>query len=217
MSDRPETQAPKQLLVELAELHMRTHASPLPKHPAALGWQATAGSMAAGFARALHALMEAAPEKAVAVAEWFDGPLGEGPDPLEHTDWTERHIAKSPTVLEQWSRDARYQAALALECTEAWEKTEKVRQELAEPGSESSATEATVNCRDVQMDDGENIKALGVGNYLELDRPTAGMAPGTWRLTAYHGEFAERATLRLLTGDEVAALRRSEAFSRMYS
>ncbi|WP_448333550.1 hypothetical protein [Streptomyces sp. DSM 41534] len=125
-----ETRAPQQLLVDLAELHMRTHASPLPKHPAALGWQATAGSMAAGFTRALHALMESAPGKAAEIAEWFDGPFGEGPDSMEHTDWTGRHIAKSPEVLEQWSRDARYQAALALESTEAWEKTEKVRQEL---------------------------------------------------------------------------------------
>ncbi|MGY0065168.1 hypothetical protein ACWY4P_53610 (plasmid) [Streptomyces sp. LZ34] len=124
---QPKTSA-QQLLVELAELHMRTHASPLPKHPAALGWQATAGSMAAGFARALHALMEAAPEKATEVAEWFDGPLGEGPDSLEHTDWTERHIAKSPKVLNQWSLDARYEAARALEATENWEKTEKERQ-----------------------------------------------------------------------------------------
>lgn len=82
---------------------------------------------------------------------------------------------------------------------------------------QTAPTEVTVSCLDVQMDDGENLKALGVGNYLELDRPTAGMAPGTWRLTAYHGEFAEQATLRLLTADEVAALRRAEAFSRMYA
>ncbi|MGW5691505.1 hypothetical protein ACWEWX_11240 [Streptomyces asiaticus] len=82
---------------------------------------------------------------------------------------------------------------------------------------QTATTEVTVSCLDIQMDDGENLKALGVGNYLELDRPTAGMAPGTWRLTAYHGEFAEQATLRLLTTDEVAALRRAEAFSRMYA
>ncbi|MET7933457.1 hypothetical protein [Streptomyces sp. NPDC005322] len=210
-TDNTETRAPQQLLVDLAELHMRTHASPLPKH------QATTGSMAAGFARALHALMEVDPAEAAAIAEWFDGPFGEGPDSMEHTGWTGRHIAKSPEVLEQWSLDARYEAARALEATEAWEKTEKARQELADPGSESSATEATVNCHDVQMDDGENLTALGVGNYLELDRPTVGMAPGTWRLTAYRGEFDERATLRLMTAGEVAALRRSEAFSRMYS
>lgn len=130
MTDTNETQTPEQLLVDLAELHMRTHASPLPKHPAAFGWQATTGSMAAGFARALHALMQVDPGKATAIAEWFDGPFGEGPDSMEHTDWTGRHIAKSPQVLKQWSRDARYQAALALEAAENWEKTEKERQEL---------------------------------------------------------------------------------------
>lgn len=128
---QPQTSA-QQLLVELAELHMRTHASPLPKHPAALGWQATAGSMAAGFARALHALMETDPGKAAEIAEWFDGPFGEGPDALEHTDWTEQHIAKSPKVLEQWSLEARYQAARALEATEAWEKTEKAHRILGD-------------------------------------------------------------------------------------
>lgn len=82
---------------------------------------------------------------------------------------------------------------------------------------QTAPTEMTVNCFDVQMDDGENLKALGVGNFLELDRETAGMRPGVWLLTAYHGESSERATLRLLTTDEVAALRRSESFSRMYS
>lgn len=126
MTDTNETRTPaEQLLVDLAELHMRTHASPLPKHPAAMGWQATAGGMSALAARALHALMEADPRKAASLAEWFDGPFGEGPDSLEHTDWTERHIAKSPEVLEQWSRDARYQAALAVEATESWEKAEQ--------------------------------------------------------------------------------------------
>ncbi|CAM5503519.1 MULTISPECIES: MazG-like family protein [Streptomyces] len=124
-TDNTETQTPEQLLVELAELHMRTHASPLPKHPAAMGWQATTGSMAAGFARALHALMETNPAKAAEIAEWFDGPFGEGPDSLQHTDWTERHVAKSAKVLEQWSLDAREAATRALEATEDWEKTEQ--------------------------------------------------------------------------------------------
>lgn len=82
---------------------------------------------------------------------------------------------------------------------------------------QTAPTEVTVNCFDVQMDDGENLKALGVGNYLELDRPTAGLRPGVWRLTAYHGEFSERATLRLMSRDEIAALRRAETSAGMYS
>lgn len=82
---------------------------------------------------------------------------------------------------------------------------------------QTTPTEVTVDCRDVQMDDGENLKALGVGNYLELDRTTAGMRPGVWLLTAYHGESAERATLQLLDRQEIAALRRAEASAGMYS
>ena len=117
----------EQLLVELAELHMRTHASPLPKHPGAMGWQANTGVMAAGFARTLHALMQVAPEKAAEITEWFQGPFGEGPDPFEHTDWTGRHVAKSPKVLDQWLAEARAEAVRAKEFTEAWEKTERNR------------------------------------------------------------------------------------------
>lgn len=161
MTDTNETRGPQQLLVELAERHMRTHASPLPKHPAALGWQATAGSMAAGFARALHALMETNPGKATEIAEWFDGPFGEGPDSLEHTDWTERHIAKSPKVLEQWFRDARYEASLALESTEAWEKTEKEQQ--------------------VQMDAIHAYFGLSYANYLVLPRTLLQSMPDEWQ------------------------------------
>lgn len=116
-----ETQTPEQLLVDLAQLHVRTLVSPLPKHPGAMGWQATAGSMAAGFARALHALNEVAPEKAAEITDWFQGPFEEGPDPEEHTDWTERHVAKSWDVMDQWVEEARGLATEAKANTEAWE------------------------------------------------------------------------------------------------
>lgn len=128
MTDTTETEAtqtPEQLLVDLAELHMRTHVSPLPKHPAALGWQMTTGAMAAGFARALHALAEVAPEKAAEVTDWFQGPFGEGPDAEEHTDWTARHVAKSAAVVEQWAAEARQLAVQAKEATEAQEKEQQ--------------------------------------------------------------------------------------------
>ncbi|MFD0509401.1 hypothetical protein ACFQ0G_53845 [Streptomyces chiangmaiensis] len=96
--------------------------SPLPKHPAAMGWQASSGSMAAGFARALHALHELSPQKAAEIAEWFQGPFDDGPDPEEHTDWLERHVVKGPELLEQWVADGRRLAAEAKANTEAWEK-----------------------------------------------------------------------------------------------
>jgi hypothetical protein len=115
-------QTPEQLLQDLGEFHTRTCVSPLPKHPGAMGWQAAAGSMAAGFARALHALNEIAPDKAAEITVWFQGPFEEGPDPEEHTDWLERHVARGPELLEQWFEDGRRMAREALKHTEAWEK-----------------------------------------------------------------------------------------------
>ncbi|MCG0061684.1 hypothetical protein L0F81_00020 [Streptomyces tricolor] len=74
----------------------------------------------------------------------------------------------------------------------------------------------TVDCFDVELDSGENLKALGEGNYLELDQSVAGMSPGVWLLLAYEGEFGDRARLRCLTREEIDTRRRAEAFSRIY-
>lgn len=120
------TQTPEQLLNDLGELHTRTCSSPLPKHPGAMGWQATAGSMAAGFARTLHALNEIDPSRAQEITTWFQGPFeDEGPDPLEHTDWLERYVARGPELLEQWVEDGRRMAAESAKNTDAWEKEHK--------------------------------------------------------------------------------------------
>lgn len=82
------------------------------------------------------------------------------------------------------------------------------------------AVEVTVNCADVWIDDphdGDNLKALGVGHQLELDKPTSGMRPGVWQVVEYHGEFQDRATMRRLTAEDIKALRRAEATARIYS
>ncbi|WP_141746234.1 hypothetical protein, partial [Streptomyces sp. EN16] len=128
MTTTPETETdtriaetPEQLLHDLGELHTRTLVSPLPKHPAAMGWQATTASMAAGFARALHALNETSPAKAQEITTWFQGPFEEGPDPEEHTDWLERYVAQGPELLEQWVEDGRRMAAESAKNTDAWE------------------------------------------------------------------------------------------------
>jgi hypothetical protein len=118
------TQTPEQLLTDLGEFHMRTLVSPLPKHPAAMGWQATAGSMAAGFARALHALNDVDPARAQEIVTWFQGPFeDEGPDPEEHTDWLERVVAKGDLdLVQQWVEDGRRFAESSAASTEEWEK-----------------------------------------------------------------------------------------------
>ncbi|MFD8899828.1 hypothetical protein [Streptomyces ardesiacus] len=109
-----------QLLHDLGELHTRTLVSPLPKQPAALGWQSTTGAMAAGFARALHALHQADPDKAQEITDWFQGPFeDEGPDPEEHTDWLERVIAGGDLALmEKWVEDGRRLAEASRQATE---------------------------------------------------------------------------------------------------
>jgi len=126
MTTTPDTenevaQTPEQLLTELAQLHIRTIVPPSPKQPAAFGWQAIAGCQAAGFARALHALMEVAPERAAEIAEWFQGPFEEGPDPEEHTDWIARAVAKNVDVLDEWIAEARELAVQSAQATAARE------------------------------------------------------------------------------------------------
>ena len=117
------TQTPEQMLTDLGEFHMRTLVSPLPKHPAAMGWQATAGSMAAGFARALHALNDVDPARAQDIVTWFQGPFeDEGPDPEEHTDWLEHVVAKGDLALvERWIQDGRRFAESSKAATDARE------------------------------------------------------------------------------------------------
>jgi hypothetical protein len=132
MTTTPDTetevpQTPEQLLTELAQLHIRTIVPPSPKQPAAHGWQAIAGCQAAGFARALHALMEVAPEKAAEITDWYQGPFEEGPDPEEHTDWIERTVAKNVDVLDEWITQARDLAVQSAKATAAHEAGEVER------------------------------------------------------------------------------------------
>lgn len=54
----------------------------------------------------------------------------------------------------------------------------------------------TVDCFDVELDNGENLKALAVGDHLELSEPAAGMRPGTWQVVDFHGRFRDQATMR---------------------
>ena len=112
MENQPTT--PGELLVDLAQLHCRTVAPPLPKHPVALGWQMQAGALAGLAARLLHALNAVAPDQAADLAAWYDGPLGEGPDPMDVTDWLVDHVAR-PTGADfnAWTTEARELAAHA--------------------------------------------------------------------------------------------------------
>lgn len=124
--DEETTQTPEQLLTDLGELHMRTLVSPMPKQPAAVGWQAVAGTMAAGFTRALHALNELDPAKAAEITDWYQGPFEEGPDPEEHTDWLERTVAKGDlNLMEKWVEDGRRLAKASKAAVDAHEAAEQ--------------------------------------------------------------------------------------------
>ncbi|WP_331757639.1 hypothetical protein [Streptomyces albidoflavus] len=95
------------LLEELARMHMRSHSTPSPQNPEAFGWRVTAGVMAALAARALYSLDTVAPSTATEISRWFDGPLGEGPMPEEHTAWTARFVARTEDEVERWAADAK--------------------------------------------------------------------------------------------------------------
>ncbi|WP_098892246.1 hypothetical protein [Streptomyces sp. or3] len=76
----------------------------------------------------------------------------------------------------------------------------------------------TVHYADVELDNGENLRDLAVGDYLELAEPTAGMTPGTWRVVAWHGDdpvFPDEAVMRPVSTAEVLKLRQaaSEKFA----
>lgn len=101
------------LLADLAQIHTRTVASPLPHHPGHLGWQMTAGALAAGFSVALHALAQMAPEQAEQISAWYHGPFGDGPNAMAYSRWAEQHLAGSPEKFQEWVTDARERAARA--------------------------------------------------------------------------------------------------------
>lgn len=70
----------------------------------------------------------------------------------------------------------------------------------------------TVHYADVELDNGENLRDLAVGDYLELAVPAAGLAPGTWQVVAWHGHdpaFPDEAEMRPVSTAEVLELRRA--------
>jgi hypothetical protein len=80
------------------------------------------------------------------------------------------------------------------------------------PTSPTPADLVTVHYSDVELDNGENLRGLAVGDYLELAEPTAGMAPGAWQVVAWRGEdpaFPDGAVMRPVSTAEVLELRRA--------
>ncbi|MFE7780333.1 hypothetical protein [Streptomyces nigrescens] len=113
---------PETLRTDLAQMYLRATATPTPKHPAALGWQMTAASLAALSSRLLDVVQRTAPEDAAEIAEWFAGPFGDGPNLEEHTYWVGEHVAGDLGVFHKWLDEAREMALQAKAVTEAFDQ-----------------------------------------------------------------------------------------------
>lgn len=103
---------PAKLLVSLGQKYTRYMAEPSPADPVIAGWQRQAAALAALAARAVHALNEQDPTAASRLADWWHGPLGNGPDPARHERWLKRFIA-GPKTYRQWVNEGRQAAAAA--------------------------------------------------------------------------------------------------------
>ncbi|MEU5490327.1 hypothetical protein AB0G98_21630 [Streptomyces sp. NPDC020196] len=80
------------------------------------------------------------------------------------------------------------------------------------PTNPMTADIVTVYYADVELDNGENLRDLAVGDFLELAEPTAGMRAGTWQVASWHGEdpaFLDEAVMRPVSTAEVLELRRA--------
>ncbi|MFE9853579.1 MULTISPECIES: hypothetical protein [Streptomyces] len=77
----------------------------------------------------------------------------------------------------------------------------------------------TVNCFDVELDNGEDLRGLDTGCYLELAEPVAGMTPGTWQVVAWQGDDLDAAVMRPVSATEVLELRQdaSEALAAVFA
>ena len=118
--------SPETLLVDLAHIHLRCIASPLPEHPGAMGWQAMSSGLSSLAARLLHVVQEVAPDKATEIADWYAGPFGEGPDGMECTDWFAEMVAgPAGADFAEWIADARTRAEQAAQSIAELTSTEE--------------------------------------------------------------------------------------------
>lgn len=103
-------------LEQLARTYLRAAASPLPRNPATLGWQATAGPLAALAAVLLHHVNKVNPEHAAGFAKtFFHGDLGDGPHPAAVGWWIQTQVAAPAGAdVMEWVATAEEEAQAAL-------------------------------------------------------------------------------------------------------
>ncbi|MEW1678141.1 hypothetical protein AB0O47_33620 [Streptomyces noursei] len=109
-----------EVLTDLAQMHLRSVASPLPQHPAAFGWQVTAGGVAALAARLMDALIQTNPTKAEEIADWYGRLVDYGAAAAGVYSWVERRVAQPAGAdIDEWVAAARDLAVQAKAATAA--------------------------------------------------------------------------------------------------
>lgn len=121
-ADEDVDMTPETLRIDLAQLYLRATASPIPRDPAAFGWQMEAGSLAALASWLLDVVQRTAPRDAEEITEWFAGPFDDGPDLEEHTDWIGLRVAGDWGMFQAWLDEARDLAVQAKAATDALAK-----------------------------------------------------------------------------------------------
>jgi hypothetical protein len=113
--------ATRDLIVQMAKLHLRAHAHPLPENPAALHWQVTAGLYAALAARMLHHLDRLDTAAATEITEWCASPLDADADAdlQQIAAWITKNVAGDEGVLQSWMDEAKTEAEQARDNTTA--------------------------------------------------------------------------------------------------
>ncbi|MEU3399392.1 hypothetical protein [Streptomyces filamentosus] len=103
-------------LEKLARTYLRSAASPLPRNPATLGWQATAGPLAALAAVLLDYVNKVNPEHAAGFTRtFFHGDLGDGPHPAAVGWWIQTQVAdRAGADVMEWMAAAEQDAQAAL-------------------------------------------------------------------------------------------------------
>lgn len=78
-------------------------------------------------------------------------------------------------------------------------------------------TEAVIDANGIELDGGDvMLQEMSVGDPIEIETQTGPLSPGIWKITEFVDGGHSRARVRRMTGEEIEAARRGEAFARIY-
>lgn len=93
-----------EMRTDLAKLHLRSVAAPMPQRQDAFRWQVIAGAAAAVAARLMDSLIQADPAEAEEIAGWYEALVGQEAGLTAVHSWIEQHVAGAD--FEQWVAEA---------------------------------------------------------------------------------------------------------------